>query len=100
LVFRIMSRILLLRSFTRSRDSQEWSRIHTTHAFYRPFSQLTVQDYKHQVAGNTAEGVVGVPVPDFSPMLQDLKRGLYHLSTNWIDISDTYALITLSIDAD
>jgi hypothetical protein len=52
--------------------------------------QLGVHDYFQRVAVNIIENVVGVKTPNFSPMLQDLKRGTFHKSTNWIPIPDEY----------
>lgn len=52
--------------------------------------QLGVHDYFQQVAINVAESVVGVEVPTFGSMLQELKRGTFHQSTNWIAIPDEY----------
>ena len=48
--------------------------------------QLGVHDYFQQVAVNIAESVVGVETLSFSTMLQDLKRGTFHQSTNWIAV--------------
>ena len=52
--------------------------------------QLGVHDYFQQVAFNVAESVVGVAVPNFSGTLQELKRGTFDQSTNWIPIPDEY----------
>ena len=52
--------------------------------------QLGVHDYLQQVAINLDEGVLGVEVPSFAAMLQDLKRGTFHISTNWIALPDEY----------
>lgn len=52
--------------------------------------QLNVHDYMQEVATNVVEGLVGVNIPDFTNMLQDLKRGTFHLSTNWVPIPEEY----------
>ena len=52
--------------------------------------QLSVHDYFQMVAVNVDEGVIGIEVPNFSPMLQDLKRGTFHISTSWIALPDEY----------
>ena len=52
--------------------------------------QLGVHDYFQQVAINVADSVIGVEVPSFGSMLQELKRGTFHQSTNWIAILDEY----------
>lgn len=52
--------------------------------------QLGIHDYFQQVAVNVVESVVGVEVPNFRTMLQELKRGTFHQSTNWIPIPDEY----------
>lgn len=52
--------------------------------------QVTVHEYMQAVACNVATGIVGVDIPSFSSMLQELKRGTFHHSTNWIDIPEAY----------
>lgn len=52
--------------------------------------QLGVHDYFQQVAVNLTDSVVGVEAPQFASMLQELKRGTFHQSTNWIYIPDEY----------
>ncbi len=52
--------------------------------------QLGVYEYLQSVAMNVAENVGGVEKPNFQLMLQDLKRGTFHLSTNWIPIPSEY----------
>lgn len=52
--------------------------------------QLGVYEYLQGVAMNIAESAVGVEKPNFQSMLQDLKRGTFHLSTNWIPIPAEY----------
>ncbi|KAI2501865.1 hypothetical protein MHU86_12630 [Fragilaria crotonensis] len=59
--------------------------------------QLGVHDYFQQVAVNVAESVFGVELPSFALMLQDLKRGTFHQSTNWIAIPDDYMAGTTSL---
>ncbi|KAI2502315.1 hypothetical protein MHU86_12119 [Fragilaria crotonensis] len=52
--------------------------------------QLSVYEYLQQVGTNVADGVNGIPLPSFASLLQDLKRGTFHLSTNWVAIPDEY----------
>ena len=52
--------------------------------------QLGVHEYWQQVSTNVDESVMGVDVPNFASMLQDLKRGTFHVSTNWIALPDEY----------
>ena len=52
--------------------------------------QLSVFDYLQQVSTNIGTGVMGVELPVFQGMLQDLKRGTFHLSTNWVEIPEAY----------
>ena len=52
--------------------------------------QLSVNDYMQKVAVNTVEGLLGVDMPDFTGMLQDLKRGTFHHSNNWVAIPEEY----------
>lgn len=67
----------------------EWSRC-TLHALHAPSRSLQVHDYLHPVSTNVGDGVTGVELPTFRGMLQDLKRGTFHHSTNWITIPDAY----------
>jgi hypothetical protein len=52
--------------------------------------QLSAHEYLQQVGTNVADGVNGIPLPSFASLLQDLKRGTFHLSTNWVAIPDEY----------
>ena len=52
--------------------------------------QLHVHEYMQQVAANLVEGVAGVEIPVFGAMFQDLKRGTFHHSTNWVEIPEQY----------
>ena len=52
--------------------------------------QLSVHDYMQMVASNVAEGITGVDIPSFATMLQELRRGTFHNSTNWVEIPETY----------
>jgi hypothetical protein len=52
--------------------------------------QIQVHDYLQQVSTNIGDGVTGVELPTFSGLLQDLKRGTFHLSTNWIAIPEVH----------
>lgn len=62
----------------------------TYHARIVRAIQLSVYDYLQQVATNVEEGVYGIDLPTFAPMLQDLKRGTFHLSTNWVSIPEAH----------
>ena len=57
--------------------------------------QVQVQEYLHQVATNVGVGIVGVELPTFNGMIQELKRGTFHQSTNWMEISDEAHLAPL-----
>ena len=52
--------------------------------------QLGVYDYMQMVASNVADGVTGVEIPSFTSMLQELRRGTFQNSTNWVDIPEPY----------
>ena len=54
--------------------------------------QIGAHEYLQQVATNADDSVVGVDAPNFASLLQDLKRGTFHLSTNWIALPDEYLL--------
>ena len=48
--------------------------------------QLGVHEYLQGVATNLMDSVTGIEKPNFVVMLQDLRRGTFHQSTNWIPI--------------
>jgi hypothetical protein len=48
--------------------------------------QLRVHDYMQMVASNVAKGIKGVEMPNFTTMLQEMRRGTFHNSTNWVEI--------------
>lgn len=52
--------------------------------------QVSVHDYMQMVANNVADNIAGVDVPSTATMLQELRRGTFHNSTNWIDIPEAY----------
>ena len=52
--------------------------------------RIGVHDYMQRVATNIAHGAEGVDIPDYAIMLQDLKSGTFHNSTNWVEIPDAY----------
>jgi hypothetical protein len=52
--------------------------------------QVQVQEYLHQVAINVGVGIVGVELPSFSGLIQELKRGTFHQSTNWMEIPEVH----------
>ena len=52
--------------------------------------QLSVHEYMQHVAANIVLGVAGVEVPGVAAMYQDLKRGTFHHSTNWVEIPAPY----------
>ncbi|KAI2491521.1 hypothetical protein MHU86_23049 [Fragilaria crotonensis] len=54
--------------------------------------QLGVYEYLQGVATNLVDSVMGVEKPNFAVMLQDLRRGTFHLSTNWIPIPPEYVM--------
>ena len=62
----------------------------TYHARIVRAIQVSVQEYWQQVATNVADGITGIEVPNFQALLQELRRGTFHLSTNWLDIPETY----------
>jgi hypothetical protein len=67
----------------RSRVHPEWYR-RILHASCEPCSSGCTKTFRGSVlAMNVAESMVGVEKPNFQSMLQDLKRGKFHLSTNW-----------------
>ena len=47
--------------------------------------QLSAYDYLQHVSTNVGDGVVGVELPVFGAMLQDLRRGTFHISTNRVN---------------
>jgi hypothetical protein len=53
-------------------------------------AQLAVNDYMQSIATNVVNSTEGVEVPAFATMLQDLKRGTFHQSTNSVDIPEAY----------
>jgi hypothetical protein len=57
---------------------------------HTPAVQLGVHDYFQQVAIKLVESIIGLETPNFSSMLQELKRGTFHQSTNWISIPEEY----------
>ncbi|KAI2492492.1 hypothetical protein MHU86_22072 [Fragilaria crotonensis] len=62
----------------------------TYHARIVRAVQVCTHEYMQMVAHNIADGVIGVEVPNFTVMLQELKRGTFHNSTNWVDIPEAY----------
>ena len=52
--------------------------------------QISVHNYMHHVAENLADGVIEVVVPNFAAMMQDLKRGTFHHTMNWVEIPEQY----------
>ena len=52
--------------------------------------QVGVHDYMQGVATNVAHGVVGIEIPNFTAMIQDLKRGTFHNSSNWMELPTAY----------
>lgn len=52
--------------------------------------QMSAHEYLHGVSTNVAETAAGVDVPSFATMMQDLKRGTFQNSTNWLPIPPTY----------
>lgn len=52
--------------------------------------QLSVQEYMQQVCASVSDDITSIPIPSFAAIIQDLKRGTFHQSTNWIVIPDEY----------
>ena len=52
--------------------------------------QVSVQEYLQAVSTNLAEGHAGVDVPDFRSLVTDLRRGTFHLSSNWVPLPESY----------
>lgn len=62
----------------------------TYHARIVRAVQVNAHEYLQQVATNVVDSVAGVEVPNFVSMLQELRRGTFHHSTNWMDIPSEY----------
>lgn len=62
----------------------------TYHARIVRAVQVCAHEYLQAVASNVADSVVGVALPEFSSLLQELKRGTFQNSTNWIDLPEAY----------
>ena len=62
----------------------------TYHARIVRAVQANAREYFQQVATNVVVSVVGVDVPNFASMLQELRRGTFNHSTNWMDIPSEY----------
>lgn len=52
--------------------------------------QIGVFEYLHGVGTNIVEGHMGVLLPDFRPLVTALKRGTFHLSSNWVSLPEEY----------
>lgn len=52
--------------------------------------QVGVHEYLQGVATNIVDSVVGIEKPNFAALLQDLRRGTFHQSTNWIPLPLEY----------
>ena len=52
--------------------------------------QISVYDYMQMVGSNVVDSIAGVDIPSAATMLQELRRGTFHNSTNWIDIPEAY----------
>ncbi|KAI2511659.1 hypothetical protein MHU86_2725 [Fragilaria crotonensis] len=52
--------------------------------------QLGVHEYLQGVATNLVDSVAGIERPSFTALLQDLRRGTFHQSTNWIPLPPEY----------
>lgn len=52
--------------------------------------QLSAHEYMQLVGANAADELAGVPVPTYTALLQDLKRGTFHQSSNWVAIPEEY----------
>lgn len=62
----------------------------TYHARILRAIQVSVHEYMQQVASNVVDGIAGIDLPNFNVLIQELKRGTFHNSTNWVDIPDQY----------
>lgn len=62
----------------------------TYHARILRAIQVCTHEYMQMVAQNVADGITGVEVPNFTAMIQELKRGTFQNSTNWVEIPDAY----------
>jgi hypothetical protein len=52
--------------------------------------QLRVHDYLQAVATSVADTCAGVEAPNFQPLLQDLRYGTFHHSSNWAPLPEAY----------
>ena len=52
--------------------------------------QVNVHEYMQGVAINLVDSVVGIELPTFTSLVQDLKRGTFHHSSNWIAVPSAY----------
>ena len=52
--------------------------------------QVNVHEFMHTVAIKLVDSVVGVELPVFATLVQDLKRGTFHHSSNWIAVPAAY----------
>lgn len=62
----------------------------TYHARIVRAVQVNAHEYLQQISTNVVDSVIGVEVPNFAPMLQELRRGTFHQSTNWMDLPVEY----------
>ena len=52
--------------------------------------QVEVYVYLHSVAVNVAVSHEGVALPDFRPLISNLKKGSFHCSSKWVQIPEEY----------
>ena len=52
--------------------------------------QIMVFKYMHGIGTNIVKGHMGVLLPDSCPLVTDLKRGTFHLSSNWVPLPEEY----------
>ena len=52
--------------------------------------QVGVQEYLQQVGTNVVEGYTGVDLPDFRTLVNDLRRGTFQYSSNWVPLPEGY----------
>jgi hypothetical protein len=62
----------------------------TYHARIVRAVQVCTHEYMQAVACNVVDSIEGVELPSFASLVQELKRGTFQNSTNWIDLPEAY----------
>ena len=52
--------------------------------------QVHMHDFLHDISVNVTEGYTGVEIPDFKSVFTDLRRGTFHVSSNWVPLPSEY----------